>query len=56
MFRNSSAIYIHPGFVTAKRVTVDGAGNHFLAGASFSDDEYGSRMTGYLFNQPHHAL
>src|SRR5438270_850815 len=32
VFGNGGAVYVHPWFVAAKRMAMDGAGNHFFAG------------------------
>jgi hypothetical protein len=32
------------------------SGNHFLAGPSLTDDQYGGWMARHLFHQSHHSL
>jgi hypothetical protein len=56
MFWDGSAVYIDPWFVAAKGVAMYRSGNHFLAGPSLTDDQYGGWMARHLFHQSHHSL
>ena len=50
MFGKSPAIYVNPGLFPAQRVEMQSAGDQFLSGARFSDDEHGGIVVRHALN------
>jgi hypothetical protein len=56
MFGNRGAIHVNPRIIAAKRMTVDGAGDHLFAGSGLAYDQYSRGMASYELRQLHHSL